>query len=206
MWRPKSKSGTGAKKWHTKAMLVDPKKTRIIMTWSEITNENDTARNLETEEPNMETAEKDLNSTESSDSVESPTSDFSENPVLETKVEPPKTREPLEELTIEPDVIDAEPKSVAPPVENTETNIGLSEPNLMEATSACETTETTLDLPKAHERANAKFLRALEKTRILWDNDKQFTKIVQKMQKGKNLKRKEFDKVYFYIQEYLQYC
>ena len=47
-----------------------------------------------------------------------------------------------------------------------------------------------------------KFLIALEKTRELWDNDKQFAKIVQKMQKGKNLKRKEFDKVHAHLREY----
>ena len=52
---------------------------------------------------------------------------------------------------------------------------------------------------------NMKFLIVLEKTRELWDNDKQFAKIVQKMQKGKNLKRKEFDKVHAHLREYGQY-
>ena len=57
-------------------------------------------------------------------------------------------------------------------------------------------------LTLSQEPLNIKFLRALEKTRAIWDNDKQFTKIVQKMQKGENLKRKEFDKVHLYLREY----
>jgi hypothetical protein len=55
------------------------------------------------------------------------------------------------------------------------------------------------------EPLNLKFLRALEKTREIWDNDKQFSRIVQKMQKGKNLKREEFDKVHLYLRENCQY-
>lgn len=45
-----------------------------------------------------------------------------------------------------------------------------------------------------------KFLTALENTRKFWDSNKEFKKIIQKMQKGKNLKRSEFDKVQFYLQ------
>ena len=50
-----------------------------------------------------------------------------------------------------------------------------------------------------------KFLNALKNTRKFWDNDKHFTKIVQKMEKGKNLKRKEFDKVYTHIRDHFQH-
>ena len=57
-------------------------------------------------------------------------------------------------------------------------------------------------LSSREESPNIRFLLALEKTRRLWGNDKQFTKIVQKMQKGKNLKQVEFDKVHFYLREY----
>ena len=46
-----------------------------------------------------------------------------------------------------------------------------------------------------------KFLSALENTRKFWGGDKQFTKIIKKMQKGKNLKRNEFDKVQFYLRK-----
>jgi hypothetical protein len=46
-----------------------------------------------------------------------------------------------------------------------------------------------------------RFLRTLRKTQAKWESDKQFTKIIRKMEKGKNLKRKEFDKVYFLLQE-----
>jgi hypothetical protein len=55
------------------------------------------------------------------------------------------------------------------------------------------------------EALNVRFLRVLEKTRSKWYNDKQLTKIVQKMEKGKNLKRKEFDKVYMHIRTYCGY-
>ena len=56
------------------------------------------------------------------------------------------------------------------------------------------------------EPLNVKFLRALEKTRSKWNNDKQFTKIVEKMKKGKNLKRKEFETVYLCLREYCPKC
>jgi hypothetical protein len=54
------------------------------------------------------------------------------------------------------------------------------------------------------EPPNFKLLRALEKTRGKWDNDKQFAKIAQKIRKGKSLKSKEFDKVDFYLRKYSQ--
>jgi len=54
------------------------------------------------------------------------------------------------------------------------------------------------------EPVNVQFLRALEKTRSIWNGDAQFVKIVQKMQKGKTLKRKEFEQVYTHIHTYCQ--
>ncbi len=55
------------------------------------------------------------------------------------------------------------------------------------------------------EPPNHKFLRALIKTRTIWESDKQFTRVFQKMEKGKNLKREEFDRVYFMIRETAKY-
>jgi len=49
------------------------------------------------------------------------------------------------------------------------------------------------------------FLSAVIKTRKSWNNDKQFQKIVEKMEKGENLKRKEFEKVYSILREQGQY-
>ena len=49
------------------------------------------------------------------------------------------------------------------------------------------------------------FLSAVIKTRKSWNNDKQFQKIAEKMEKGKNLKRKEFEKVYSILREQGQY-
>lgn len=47
----------------------------------------------------------------------------------------------------------------------------------------------------------SRFLAAVGKTRSSWENDKQFTKILRKMEKGKNLKKKEFNKLYFILRE-----
>ena len=55
------------------------------------------------------------------------------------------------------------------------------------------------------EPPHYKFLRALVKTRDSWESDKQFTKIFQKLEKGKDLKREEFDRVYVMIRETVQY-
>ena len=55
------------------------------------------------------------------------------------------------------------------------------------------------------EPPHYKFLRALVKTRDSWESDKQFTKIFQKLEKGKDLKREEFDRVYVMIRETAQY-
>ena len=74
------------------------------------------------------------------------------------------------------------------------------------ATSTYKTADTLHETASTgQESLNIRFLKALEKTRGIWDNDKQFKKIVQKMQIGKNLKRKEFDKVHLYLREYCQY-
>jgi len=254
MWGSKTKRKTAADKWHTKAMLVDPKKTRIIMISAETPNTeetieselgtwtpnlhtaelapalyaNDPAENLETTEPNSEideltgeasdindstknlgTTEKNLETAEPS-GLEAPFATSSaEDLILEAHVEAPMTRDSLENMATEPREGTTKPNSAEldDECENTELNVRSKDQNVADTTNLCETNESTYDMVYTdQEPLNAKFLRALEKTRILWDNDKQLTKIVQKMQKGKNLKRKEFDKVYFYIREYLQYC
>jgi hypothetical protein len=46
-----------------------------------------------------------------------------------------------------------------------------------------------------------RFLETLRKTKKNWRNDKEFTKIVKKMEKGKNLKGKEFSKVQWVLWE-----
>jgi hypothetical protein len=50
-----------------------------------------------------------------------------------------------------------------------------------------------------------KFLNTLKKTRRLWSNDKEFSKIVEKMQSGKNLKAREFDIVQSYLRKSCRY-
>ncbi len=45
------------------------------------------------------------------------------------------------------------------------------------------------------------FLKVILKNRDDWKYDKEFAKIVEKMQKGKNLKKNEFAKVHWFIWE-----
>ena len=51
------------------------------------------------------------------------------------------------------------------------------------------------------EQENARFLNVMLKNRENWKHDKEFTKIVEKMQKGRNLKKKEFAKIHWFIWE-----
>ena len=51
------------------------------------------------------------------------------------------------------------------------------------------------------EQENARFLNVMLKNRENWKHDKEFTKIVEKMQRGKNLKKKEFTKIHWFIWE-----
>jgi hypothetical protein len=47
----------------------------------------------------------------------------------------------------------------------------------------------------AHEPITDRFLETLRKYHTNWQNDKELVKIVKKMEKGKNLKKKEFSRV-----------
>ncbi len=53
----------------------------------------------------------------------------------------------------------------------------------------------------ATAQENILFLNALKKTRTTWAKDKDFCKIVEKMEKGKNLKKKEFAKIHWFLWE-----
>ena len=78
--------------------------------------------------------------------------------------------------------------------------------SLAEAVIMHETEDSIFEsMPVEKESENVMFLRVLEKTRSEWYNDKKFAKIVKKMEKGKKLKRKEFDEVYMRIRNYCQY-
>jgi hypothetical protein len=46
---------------------------------------------------------------------------------------------------------------------------------------------------------NGKLLKPLLKNHKSWEKDRELTKIVNKMEKGKNLKKKEFARVYWMI-------
>ena len=51
------------------------------------------------------------------------------------------------------------------------------------------------------EQQNARFLEAVIGIRSSWEHDKEFTKIVKKMEKGKNLKKNEFAKIHWILWE-----
>ena len=88
----------------------------------------------------------------------------------------------------------------------TSENLTGAELNGNEAVDIYETEDGNFkSKPVGKEPENAMFLRVLEKTRLEWYNDKKFAKIVKKMEKGKKLKRKEFDEVYMRIRNYCQY-
>jgi hypothetical protein len=74
----------------------------------------------------------------------------------------------------------------------------------IEAVNTCEIDSNFSLTPVDKETEKAMFLGVLEKTRSKWYNDKQFAKIVQKMEKGKRLKGKDFEKVYVHIRDYCQ--
>jgi hypothetical protein len=54
-------------------------------------------------------------------------------------------------------------------------------------------------MPMEQDLLTSRFLNTLRKNRENWENNKQFTKIIKKMEKGKNLKKKEFEKIYFLL-------
>ena len=51
------------------------------------------------------------------------------------------------------------------------------------------------------EHQHALFLSVLINNREEWKYDKEFSKIVEKMQRGKNLKKKEFSKIHWFLWE-----
>jgi hypothetical protein len=49
------------------------------------------------------------------------------------------------------------------------------------------------------EEQNTLLLRTIQQKHERWKYDREFAKIVTKMEKGKNLKKKEFDKIHWFI-------
>ena len=304
MWGSKLKKTKAVDRWHTKAMLVDPKKTKITMLWAsepeacEIpkdlaieepkrdvpesnlaetlneeaakedfeTDSQDTAfgdRNLEPTELDIGTAESipaetpemgdpmdnleagapnlenfDTNVTETQNvgdlteshqstlfsvdnmeiQVESTGTDIIENSSskdnvnLETQdsemqsiasnvAEPEGTCGSAENLEVGNPRVSKEPNTIASP-----DDLDFAEPQETESGNAAETAEDPCEFaPLEKVSLNVQFLKALENTRSMWDSDEKFMKIVQKMKKGKSLKRKEFERVYLHIHTYCRY-
>ncbi len=212
MWRSKPKIRTAVTTWHRKAMLVDPRKTKIIMSWTTVTPEaNENIENLQIEKvdsvrQNSKIAESSSTPNVACNMESLFTENTYENLITETVMEIPETPDLVEEVTTASIIEVPEPLAPEPSTEYelSEVKEETIQPDLTQTTTWEE--KQTYDMVFTDpEPANLKLLRAVEKTRILWENQKQYAKIVKKMQKGKNLKRKEFDKVHFYIREYLQY-
>ena len=51
------------------------------------------------------------------------------------------------------------------------------------------------------KQQNARFLETIRNTHTDWDQDKELSEIVKKMEKGKNLKKKEFAKIHWALWE-----
>lgn len=51
------------------------------------------------------------------------------------------------------------------------------------------------------EQQNELFLRTIIQNREYWKHNKEFAKIVKKMENGKNLKKKEFAKIHWLLWE-----
>ena len=303
MWWVKTKD-KAVNVWHTKAMMVDPRKTKITMIWNATSDVCETEEDLETQTLNLEVnnptiikAENVCNAKDSEaayldfeaaelnfktkESNMDKTIDFDERtenletPKLDTEItelgatEAPKaifldksaknalanladleSNSPTEELddteilgTNEfSEILENEqlnPPSMVPYLtevhsfiqskedmgemeQNLETvelvsteasntivsseNLTVTEFSATEAITTYETENAKFEpMPAEKKPENAMFLRVLEKTRLKWHNDKKFAKIVKKMEKGKNLKRKEFNEVYTRIRNYCQY-
>jgi hypothetical protein len=312
MWGSRTKPSKAIKKWHNKAMLVDPRKTKITILWAETPETFESQENLknmtlnpETEEsavvgeafiqdakesleavdPKFEIAEDFFDATEpepkteESNTIEKEEFDEANNnlenvePILEplesntsneqeatcfaeigrtiTNVEAdaeqtietlrPETAETLNTndgiatlVTLDPILQNAEWNRVEAKADS-ETIAGLetvkqNPKSMPPARSKAPKSPATIEYLKGQESIamgdadgyepedcareliaiekeslNIRFLRVLEKTRSNWYNDRQFAKIVQKMKQGKNLKRKEFDRVYMHIRTYCGY-
>ena len=230
--------------WHTKAMLIDPRKTKLTIIWnakSEIceneeksetpkltveteeveTNEpreatsseeniENTKANLGDVESNFETSELDdfeiQGITEVSENLEDakPTLQNMESSDAEVQISP-QAEEDIETIEQNLGIIELNPPEAVNTIASSE-NLIITELDGTGAVATCKTDEANFELiPNEKEQENAMFLSVLKKTRSKWYNDKQFAKIVKKMEKGKKLKRKEFDKVFMHIRNYCQF-
>jgi len=191
-------------------MTVDLRKTKITMVWTDTPSTDDLEENLEITDPDetsniLPCIEEDPQITEPGlpGLAETPNTIDSAETLQNTETNPTETsctNDPAQNLQITEQNALETSKAVRPAVNLAITALKMAEtnsPNCMEEAMLTESIQ--------EETINAKFLKALKKTRKNWENDKKFAKIVQKMKKGKNLKRKEFDRLYFLLREKGQY-
>ena len=202
MWGAKTKN-KAVDVWHTKAMLVDPKKTKITIIWkgeSEMCKSEKNSKPVELDDPKI------LCTNEVSESLENAqSSPPSIAPKLTEAQNHLHSKENLEKMEQNLEIMELNPIEALNTITASE-NLVVAETTGSEAVAICETENSNLELISMEkEPENAMFLRILKKTRSRWYNDKQFAKIVRKMEKGKKLRGKEFDKVYMHIRNYCQY-
>jgi hypothetical protein len=114
-----------------------------------------------------------------------------------------QSKEDMGEQNLE--IVEPKPPEAVNTIASSE-NLTVEQTNEIEAGTACEAEDSNsklMPIDKGSEKTL--FLGALQKTRSQWYNDKKFAKIVQKMEKGKKLKGKEFEQVYTRIRNYCQY-
>lgn len=258
MWGSRPKGIKARKIWHKRAMLVDPKKTKISIIYTSVPRTAENVEKIEPADSRLGIADSSLEtqnavglaenssvpsiyrdyfsqSTELTSNVGTVDSDVevveseleSVEPMVKSVelevVEAVDTDVSVEDVVEEPILEDVDLETDASDVSGLVESGGIEEPksgtvkeglkiwpaladselNVAEETDAYDATNFSFSVMSVDlEPLNVKFLRALEKTRKLWVNDKQFAKIVKKMEKGKNLKRKEFDKVHTHLQNY----
>ena len=189
--------------------ITEPEATEVLKTAFSDENVKNALANLADLESNSQTEELDdteiLSTNEFSEILENehPNPQRIASHATEAQI-PIQSKEGMEEIE--------ETLETAELVSTEASNTIVSSENLVAEFSATEAV-TTYETENANfepmtvekESENAMFLRVLEKTRLKWHNDKKFAKIVKKMEKGKNLKRKEFNEVYTRIRNYCQY-
>jgi hypothetical protein len=179
MWPAKTKRSKALKIWHDKAMLIDPRKTEIEIIWTPETSTYGNHEDLRADAPEMKT-------------------------VKPCVVEVLEVHEAGEDtIMADCNLVNSKLGSSVPLCSATVEQLSGEETSGTEASNIYEADDRAYELIAAEKGSlNLQFLRALEKTSSKWCNDKQLAKIVKKMEKGKNLKRKEFDKVYMHIRTY----
>ena len=190
--------------------ITEPEATEVLKTAFSDENVKNALANLADLESNSQTEELDdteiLSTNEFSEILENehPNPQRIASHATEAQI-PIQSKEGMEEIEETLETAELVSTEASNTIVSSE-NLTVTEFSATEAITTYETENAKFEpMPAEKKPENAMFLRVLEKTRLKWHNDKKFAKIVKKMEKGKNLKRKEFNEVYTRIRNYCQY-